>query len=286
MFRVGDFEIHRLVETTMAGSPRLFRDWDEAAVTAIPGYVPAFYDPATKTWPGAVCIWLIKGPHGPMLVDLGSGNGKQRPGWDGFHDLSTSFLEDLAALGVAPADVTHVLYTHLHVDHVGWGTVKSGDAWVPTFPNARHVMTAEERAFRDPERTPQDPARAAPFVDSVAPVIAAGLAVTVEGTETDFLPGVDFLPIPGHARGMMAIRLRSGGESALFVGDAMHQPVQVHHPDWASGFCEDRPLSIESRRRILGLAAGTGALVLPCHFGGSGAGHVRAEGEGWAWVPA
>ena len=65
-----------------------------------------------------------------------------------------------------------------------------------------------------------------PFIDSVQPILDAGLARLVEGNETLF-PGIDLMPIPGHTPGMMAIRVRSRGEEALFAGDIAHQPIQV-----------------------------------------------------------
>ncbi|MEC9435094.1 MAG: MBL fold metallo-hydrolase [Pseudomonadota bacterium] len=290
MIRLGELEIHRVPELTAPGSPALFKAWDEAAVrAAAPWYVPDYFDPATGTFPASIHSWLVRGPEFCALIDLGAGDGKDRRGaMAGFGGLKTGWLDRLGALGVQPEDVTHVLFTHLHVDHVGWATVPDGQGgWTLTFPNALHVMTRTERDHRDPAKgaAAMSAERNMPWHDSILPMLEQGRVDLVAGDETGYLPGVDFIPAPGHAKGQMAIRLTGGGASAICTADVMHQPIQVFHPDWASGFCEDKPLAETTRRRILALAAEEEALVLPMHFGGTHAGHVRRAGEGFVWAP-
>lgn len=290
MIRLGDLEITRVPELSAPGAPALFKAWDDDAVAAAaPWYVPDYYDPQTGTFPTSIHSWLVKGPGFTALVDLGCGNGKTRPGAMAmFGDLNTDWPERLAAAGARPEDITHVLFTHLHVDHVGWATVADGQGgWKLMFPDALHVMTKVERDHRDPERgaAAMSEARNMPWHDSIRPVLDHGRVELVEGNETAYLPGVDFIPAPGHALGQMAIRFSGGGKSAICTADVMHQPIQVFHPDWASGYCEDKPLAEITRRRILGMAADEGALILPMHFGGTHAGYVRRAGEGFAYEP-
>ncbi len=290
MIRLGDLEITRVEELSTPGSPALFKAWDDGVVAAAaPWYVPDYFDPATGSFSTSIHSWLVKGPGFCALVDLGCGNGKDRaPPMQAFGGLATDWPARLEAAGARIEDITHVLFTHLHVDHVGWATVPDGrGGWTPTFPDALHVMTRIERDHRDPERgaAGMSPARNAPFLDSVKPVLDQGRVDLVEGDETGYLPGIDFIPAPGHAKGQMAIRFSGGGKTAICTADVMHQPIQVFRPDWASGFCEDRPLAELTRRRILALAADEGALVLPMHFGGTHAGHVRRAGDGFAWEP-
>jgi glyoxylase-like metal-dependent hydrolase (beta-lactamase superfamily II) len=77
--------------------------------------------------------------------------------------------------------------------------------------------------------------------------------------------------------------LRSRGESALFVGDILHHPVQVHCPDWNSPFCEDQVQARLTRRRVLAEAADREALLVPAHFGGIHCCRVRRDGD--AFLP-
>ncbi|MEU5743464.1 MBL fold metallo-hydrolase, partial [Streptomyces tendae] len=87
---------------------------------------------------------------------------------------------------------------------------------------------------------------------------------------------------PGHTPGSSVLRLESGSDRALFVGDLMHSPVQIHEPDSNSCFCEDPAAARATRRRVLSWAADNNALVVPAHLGGSGAAEVQRDGDRFA----
>ena len=88
-------------------------------------------------------------------------------------------------------------------------------------------------------------------------------------------------PAPGHAPGHVVLRLLSGGDEGIFIGDVMHHPIQVYRPEWSSGFCADPKLAEVSRRRVLEQCCETGALVFPAHFGAPHVGRVRRAGAGY-----
>jgi glyoxylase-like metal-dependent hydrolase (beta-lactamase superfamily II) len=84
------------------------------------------------------------------------------------------------------------------------------------------------------------------------------------------------------------LRLESGTDRALFVGDLMHSPIQIVDPDTNSCFCEDPAEARATRRRLLGAAAEDNSLVIPAHLGGHGAAEVVRDGGGFAvkgWAP-
>lgn len=289
MIRIGKFEIHRVEEVLLREHKSLFADWDEAAVDPIRDwFVPDYYDPADDSFTTSIHTWLVKAPDTTILIDTCGGNGKTRPASPRFDRLDTPYLDRLTAAGVTPEDVDYVLLTHLHVDHVGWNTQLVDGEWVPTFPNALHVMTTTERDWRDPERgakgKPEDPLR--PFVDSVRPVLDNARVQLVEGNESGFLDGIDFVQTPGHAPGQMGIRLRDEDREAMFIADVMHQPIQVYNPQWSSKYCEDKAVATETRAKVLEHAADTGCLILPAHFGGTHCGYVRRDGSGYAYEPS
>ena len=78
-----------------------------------------------------------------------------------FDHLQTPWLERLAEAGVLPEAVDYVLMTHLHSDHTGWNTRLVDGRWVPTFPNARYVMSRaeQERLARLTDRNGPDAAK-------------------------------------------------------------------------------------------------------------------------------
>ncbi|WP_237065403.1 MBL fold metallo-hydrolase [Loktanella sp. M215] len=290
MLRIGRFEIERVEEVVLREPKALFAAWDEARVDPIRDwFVGDYYDPEDGSFATSIHTWLVRDGDTTILIDTCGGNHKPRPASPRFDGVDLPFLDRLAEKGVTPESVGYVLLTHLHVDHVGWNTRLEDGTWVPTFPNAKYVMTSIERDWRDPERGAKGKSEAPtyPFLDSVKPVLDNHSNVEiVTGDEEGYLPGIDFMPVPGHAPGMMGIRLRDGGDEALFIADVMHQPIQVSNPGWSSKYCENPDLATETRARVLAHAAHTGCLILPAHFGGTHCGYVRRDGDGYTYEPS
>ncbi len=246
---------------------------------------PDFWRSADDAHPVALQSWLLRSEGKNILIDTGGGNGKSRPSNPAFDHLDTQFLEQLAAAGLQPDDIDVVVNTHLHVDHVGWNTVPDGGEWVPTFRNATYLLPEQDLAYFEAAGT--DPARRRHIDDSVVPVRQAGQAVTFADPyridEHLTLEGA-----PGHTPGSSVVQLHSGTDQAVFVGDVLHNPVQVIQPDANSCFCLDPAAARATRRRLLSWAADNGALVLPAHFGGAGASEVARQGNAFQvkrWAP-
>jgi glyoxylase-like metal-dependent hydrolase (beta-lactamase superfamily II) len=248
---------------------------------------PHYYDPEKAMFPTSVHSWLLKTPRQNILIDTCGGNGKTRPLSPRFHQLNTAYLERLNATGTTLEQIDHVILTHLHIDHVGWNTRLDGDRWVPTFPNAQYIMSRTERDAQDPARGAAGKPEGAnlPFIDSVQPILDAGLATVVEGIEALF-PGIDLMPIPGHTPGMIAIRVRSQGQEALFAGDIAHQPIQVAAPDWSSKYCADPKQSAATRRHIFEYCAERQCLLLPVHFGWPYCGRIARQRDAFRFIPS
>jgi glyoxylase-like metal-dependent hydrolase (beta-lactamase superfamily II) len=290
---LGDVTVTRIteyyggVEMTPAeffpGSPEAswqdHRDW----------LVPDFWDPETDECRSAIQTWLLRSEGRTILVDTGVGNHKERPYSPVWSRLDTRFLDALAAAGVRPEDVDLVINTHLHVDHVGWNTRLDGRSWVPTFPNATYLMPRRDFDFWNPandHRPRLGRGNQNVFEDSVAPVHEAGLTHLWDGSHR-IDANLRLELAPGHTPGSSVLHLESGGDRALFVGDLVHTALQIAEPDTNSCFCEDPAAARATRRRLLGQAAETGALVFPAHFGGHGAAEVKRDGTrfaitGWA----
>ena len=278
-YRVGAATITRVTEQTFAiDAARLLPDLDRSFWQANASWlVPEHADAALTSAQLSVHTWVVRLGGRIILVDTACGNGKDRPFGAIFHRLDTPYLERLAAAGVQPENVDLVLITHLHVDHVGWNTRLVDGEWVPTFPNARYVFAAAERAYYG---TPAAADRMMVFEDSVLPVIRAGLADEIADEGATYLPGIRFMPTPGHCVGHMSIEIESEGQRALFWGDVVHHPIQVDRPDWSSSFCADRSQAALSRRRIFEYAADHEAQVFTSHFAGSSTGRITRDAQG------
>jgi glyoxylase-like metal-dependent hydrolase (beta-lactamase superfamily II) len=210
-----------------------------------------------------------------VLVDTCCGNDKERSvPWA--HRLQTRWLENLTAAGCAPTDIDLVLCTHLHADHVGWNTRLQDGRWVPTFPNARYVFSRKDYEFFS-KQTHEAHNREA-YLDSVLPVIESGQADIVESSHCvhrEIEDGIWLEDAAGHSPGSVVVNARRGGSRAIFVGDAMHHPIQLVRPDIAF-FADEAPAeACATRERLLAQCADNNAVLYPAHFPNSPAGQVR-----------
>jgi glyoxylase-like metal-dependent hydrolase (beta-lactamase superfamily II) len=284
---LGDVEIVPVTEVAELRLPRdaVFPNRDEAEWRANEHWLaPRFWEPSADVLVAAVRTWVLRSEGRTILVDTGVGNHKQRPGNPPFHMLSTGFLDNLAAAGVHPDDVDLVVCTHVHGDHVGWNTQLIDGEWVPTFRNARYVISRADFGYWNPangHQTRSGPRFANVFEDSVEPVYRAGLTVLWED-HYDVDANLRLEPAPGHTPGSAVLRLRSGSDRAVFVGDLLHSPLQVIAPDESPCLDEDEQAALASRWRVLDLVASENALMLPAHFPGPGALEVRADGDRYA----
>ena len=224
----------------------------------------------------AIHALLIETPSTRIVVDTCVGNGKIRPGTF-FDNLQTPFLDHMKEAGWHPDSVDIVLCTHLHVDHVGWNTMKVGDEWVPTFPNARYLMGEREYEHWEAEG---DAAQAQIMADSVAPIFDAGLAVLVP-MDYQVTDGVRLVPTPGHTPGHVSVEITSKGETAVITGDLTHHPCQLAHPEWSSGFDTDQKQADATRAAFFRQYAGSPTLIMGTHWATPTAGHIIHDGKAY-----
>lgn len=82
------------------------------------------------------------------------------------------------------------------------------------------------------------------------------------------MPGVEMAPFPGHTPGHACIRITSREQVALIVGDALHHPVQIMHPEWGSPIETKAGQAHQSRIGILKEVSDGRTLVLGAHWAG------------------
>ena len=164
----------------------------------------------------ALQTWVLRSAGRTILVDTGIGD-VQLPQETRSRDMLPALL---AAAGIRPEDVDVVVNTHLHYDHVGWNTVDHGDGRVPTFPRATYLIPAADESAR---RTSTAGDRMS-YADAVAPIVEAGQALLWDG-EHRIDGNLTLESAPGHTPGSSVLRLASGTDRAVFVGDLLHSPV-------------------------------------------------------------
>lgn len=281
---LGDVEVYQVPEITIPTSLR----W------MLPGASPEVIEQAKATLDPvffgekgrliqSVHTYVLKSPERIALIDTGVGNGKSRAGGiPAFDMLDTPFLLRLASIGVTPDDVDLVLCTHMHVDHLGWDTQRSGEEWVPTFPKARYLFVDKEfTAFID--GTENDEGASLIREDTIDPLVGAGL---IDLVAADHRIGGDirFVPSHGHSPAHVNIALEGGGRSAEFIGDAMHNPIQVLLPSVASAL-NGPEQATTTRIDMVNRLADTDTMVFGAHFSEPCGGYIRTVADGHTFVP-
>jgi glyoxylase-like metal-dependent hydrolase (beta-lactamase superfamily II) len=206
---------------------------------------------------------LIESDGQRILIDSGVGS------LDPEH--TPQLLANLREAGVTPDDITTVVITHGHGDHMGGGVDAAGQR---VFSKARYLITRLDwDHWTGPALRPFSERCLLPLRDHITLI------------EPDFViaPGVRTLPALGHTPGHIGIVVESQGEKLMDVADAMHHPIQVAHPDWSPHFDSDPGVAAQVRRALLAQAAADSCRVLAYHFGFPGLGIIRADGDGFIW---
>ena len=278
-WKIGNVTVTRVVEVELP-TPGTFvlPDAVPENVGAVPWLVPHFAQPDGVLLMSIHAL-VVESQGRKILVDTCLGNDKKRaiPDWN---MLSGPFLEDLAAAGHPRESIDTVVCTHLHVDHVGWNTMKVDGRWLPTFPHARYLFGRTEWAYWGSE--PVDPEQ--PIMDdSVRPILDAGLADLVEA-DHKLTSEVWLEPTHGHTPGHVSVRISSAGEDAVITGDMMHHPSQIARPEWASNFDWNQEQGRETRRQALARWSSGGYLVIGTHFASPTAGRIVRDGNGYRFA--
>lgn len=285
--RIGGFTAARVVEIEppLATPAQMFPDFDPEIFRAHAGWLTErdAYDPVTDMLKLSIHSWVLRTKHHTIVIDTCCGNDRERPKFPIAHHLDTPYLDNLRAAGVDPDKVDFVCCTHLHVDHVGWNTRLENGRWVPTFRNARYLFSKADYDHWDKmnRADPAKPANYGAFDDGVLPVVSAGLATFVDGARHELEDDVAIEPAPGHTPGSVMLAARSEGAEALFIGDAMHHPLQIVLPDWSSRFCVDRAQAARTRRAILERCVENRSLLAPAHFKAPHACRVHRDGAAY-----
>jgi glyoxylase-like metal-dependent hydrolase (beta-lactamase superfamily II) len=277
--RLGRATVTRVVETRVEMRTSLFsatpaEAWQDDAELLD----PTFWNRETDQWKIAMQTWVVEVDGITVVVDTGVGNDRDRPTMPPVHQLNTGFLDALHAAGVDAADVDVVVNTHLHIDHVGWNTHLLDGAWVPTFPNARYLMPAADYQFFGPDGEGSDEARRILFDDSIFPVEAQ---TELWSDDLQISESLRLRPAPGHTPGSSVLWLEAG-QSAVFVGDLTHCPIQISRPLDPCAFDVDAEAAAVTRKRVFTEAARARAMVIPAHYPGHGGATIVARGDRFA----
>lgn len=198
-------------------------------------------------------------------------------------------FDNLAAIGLRPADIDTIVISHTHPDHVGnLRTADGGRA----FPRATVFLPKADWDFfvrNDPDLSympvPEDFRRrfGAAIKTSLEPVTQD---VELYEAGAEIAPGLTTIAASGHTPGMATFLVHSGDDQLLLTADLAYHPVVNVDNSWLPGPDRDKETALASRRRIFDRAAADRIPVLGFHFPFPGLGRMLKTDDAYAWVPA
>ena len=197
---------------------------------------------------------VVRTGSATVVIETGIGN-RQSEKMQQIHQNQARLPASLQAAGVDPAEVTHVINTHLHFDHCGWNTTTDPDGTIrPTFPNARYFAHRGEVEHGHLQLDRDKVSYLSPNYD---PLIATGQMTLLNNEsirrDPTILTGVSVELFPGHTAQMMGVHIESAGQHACYIGDLI--PTSLHvEPTWVMGYDLDPLTCIEQRKRFLSRA--------------------------------
>jgi len=211
-----------------------------------------------------------------IMFDVGSGAN--------FMPTAGRLIENMEEAGFDPADVTDVVFTHGHPDHL-WGLIDDFDEIV--FPNASfHMGRTEWEFWRDPGTVDAMPEERKTFaVGAQNRLSYLEDMITLFEPGAEVLPGVEAVDTAGHTPGHMSYMLHGGAEPVLIAGDAiLHFAVSFEHPNWPSGSDQDPEMGIATRKALLDRLTSDKAKLTAYHLPEPGEGRVEREGTAYRFV--
>jgi glyoxylase-like metal-dependent hydrolase (beta-lactamase superfamily II) len=233
--------------------------------------------PEMLDWPLNVVV--VRSGGKTILIDAGAGLNSNLP-------KAGQLGHRLEAAGINLADLTDVVLTHLHMDHVG-GLLVDG-VKEQLRPDLRiHVAAAEVKFWAKPDFSLVSMPEGFPEVlESTAQRFLREYRSYLRTFEEqhEVAPGVVVTRTGGHTPGHSVVRLRSGSDRMTFAGDAVFQ-VGFDHPDLHNGFEHDPEEAARVRIRLLRELAESGEMLLATHLSFPSICHVKLDGDVFRWVP-
>jgi glyoxylase-like metal-dependent hydrolase (beta-lactamase superfamily II) len=272
--QVGDIRVSYLPDGDGRTSATLtFPSSNEALWAAHPEYLDE-----NRKWVASIGSFLVETGDRKVLVDLGFGDFEVP-----FPPVDAVFrggrlLDSLKQAGASPTEIDTVLFTHLHLDHVGW-TSRAGAL---TFPNATYLAGAGEWDFWD---AMDDPAgNAGPDPEAVQAPLRGRIEAIADGQVV--APGVNAMATPGHTPGHISYVISSGTDRAIILGDSIHCPLQFEEAEMSIFFDVDPALARRTQAKIAAELEGSQTIAANGHFSDAVFGRlVPGQGKKWQSLP-
>jgi glyoxylase-like metal-dependent hydrolase (beta-lactamase superfamily II) len=232
----------------------------------------------TDFMPIPLTVVVLKIGDRLIMVDAGSGVGQWQAN-------ATNLPANMKAAGIDHNDISTVLISHFHPDHV-WGLMEKGTN-APTFANAELVTNSVEYKFwTEPGSVDKLPEGRKAAGRRIAENFPKWKNWKLVESGAEVAPGVRILDAYGHTPGHSVFLVTSGKDQLMVSNDTMYVPgILAPHPDWQGAYDQDGPLAVETRRRIIDRVIADRMQICGAHFPFPGAGTFVKDGAAYAFTP-
>lgn len=206
-----------------------------------------------------------------ILIDTGLGSSLELKG-----SLHRLLLQE----NIKQEDITDVIITHFHPDHIG-GVFSQDEKLL--FPKARFHMHEDEWNYWHSSQSDNQDTTFKNFVEKNITKLKGENLHLIKGDFVDLLPGIMAVKAEGHTPGQIALIIHSKKEHLLYISDAFLHPLHIERLDWQTNYDLDHQKARQSRIKLLDLAYKEDMLVNAFHFDFPGLGRVNKKATNWIW---
>ena len=232
--------------------------------------------------PSPFNLMLVENKDKKILIDTGMGYsekpyiiGENQFIWKG------KLMALLDAINIKGSEITDVVITHFHPDHVGGIYSQNRNL---NFPNAIfHIPKVEYQYWFSNEANNQ-PSYFHLFIDNNIKPLKDSSISFIDHDFQEIFPELIAVNAPGHTKGQIALIIGKEDDQVLFIADAFLHPLHIENLDWQTKYDQNHKIAKMTRHKLTDLAYKNNLRVNAFHFDFPGMGRIVKHKSNWKWV--